>query len=68
MNPAMDDVAKTKDKLALAQQLFKEYYAACFWHFDPDLVIAEAMLPLIVKGLKSHGGHRGLRAAARLEE
>ena len=67
MNPPPDN-ANIQQKLALAQQFFHEFYAACFWHMRPDLVVTEAMLPLILKGLKHHGGHKGLRAAAQLEE
>ncbi len=53
-------------RLELAQRFFKEYYASCFWHLRPDLVVTEAMLPIIVKGLRTHGGKRGVHAAAQL--
>ena len=33
-------------------ELFKQYYASCFWHMKPDLPITEAMLPIIIKGLR----------------
>jgi hypothetical protein len=52
----------------LANRLFREFYTTCFWHLKPDLVVTEALLPLIVKGLRTHGGRRGLLAAARLLE
>jgi hypothetical protein len=55
-------------RLELAQQLFKEHYASCFWHLRPDLVVTEAMLPLIVKGLRTHGGKKGVLAAAQLTD
>ena len=49
-----------------AQHLFREYYASCFWHLKPDLIVTDAMLPLIVKGLRTHGGRRGMLAAGEL--
>ncbi len=56
------------DKLALANRLYREYYTACFWHMKPDLVVTEAMIPVIVKGLRTYGGRRGMLAAAELAE
>lgn len=53
-------------RVALAQRLFHEFYAACFWHLKPDLVITEALIPTVVRGLRSYGGQRGLNAAAQL--
>jgi hypothetical protein len=55
-------------RLELAQRLFKEYYASCFWHLRPDLVVTEATLPIIVKGLRTHGGRNAVLAAAQLTE
>ena len=62
--------AKTSaaDKVELANRLFREFYAACFWHMKPDLVVTEALIPTIVKGLRTHGGRRGMIAAAELTE
>lgn len=57
-----------KDRLGLANRLFHEFYASCFWHLRPDLTITEAKIPLVVKGLRSHGGKRGLELAAQLTE
>jgi hypothetical protein len=53
-------------QLELANRLFREFHAACFWHLKPDLVVTEALLPLVVKGLRAHGGRLGALAAARL--
>jgi hypothetical protein len=53
-------------RLELANRLFREFYASCFWHCPPDLLITEDRLPLVVKGLRAHGGRKGLLAAARL--
>jgi hypothetical protein len=68
MKPLSDESAEADNELNLAQQLFKEFYGACFWHMKPDLVITEAMLPLIAKGLRTHGGRQGWLAAERLEK
>ncbi len=58
----------TSPAVELAQQLFKEYYASCFWHFKPDLTVTEEMIPWIVKCLCAHGGHKGMLAAAQLQK
>jgi hypothetical protein len=51
----------------LAQRVFEEFYVACFWHVRRDLVVSEATVPLIVKGLRLNGGRRAMLAAAELE-
>ena len=59
---------KTSLPLELAQQLFKEYYARCFWHLKPDLIVTEQVLPIIIKGLCAQGGRQGMLAAAKLQK
>jgi hypothetical protein len=59
-------VSQEKTKLELAQELFEKYYEQCFWHMKPDLIITEAELPQLIKGLKMHGGREGYIEAARL--
>jgi hypothetical protein len=59
---------KTHSRVELAQRIFKEFYASCFWHWKPDLKITEAMIPAVVKELCAHGGRKGMLAAARLQE
>jgi hypothetical protein len=56
------------DKIALAQRIFHQYYAACFWHLRPDLAITEATIPILIKELRANGGLAALRAAAQLDE
>jgi hypothetical protein len=56
------------NKVELANRLFREYYTSCFWHMKPDLVVTEAMIPVIVRGLRTYGGRRGMLAAAELTE
>jgi hypothetical protein len=66
--PRTGSTQKPEPRIELARRLFREFYAACFWHLKPDLVVTEEMVPIIVRGLRTHGGRRGLLAAAQLEE
>ena len=55
------------ERLELANQLYREFYTHCFWHSPPDLLITEELLPFVVKGLRTHGGHRGFLLASKLQ-
>jgi len=68
MKTPAEEQEGTAARLKLASALFGEFYASCFWHMKPDLIITEELIPLIIKGLRTHGGRRGLLAAARLEK
>ena len=61
-----DETLKITCKVELAQQLYRQYYARCFWHMKPDLQITESMIYLVVKGLRHNGGREGFLEAARL--
>lgn len=67
-SPQTGSERKPESRIELAQRLFREFYAACFWHLKPNLVVTEEIIPIILRGLRLHGGRRGLRAAALLEE
>jgi len=54
------------ERLELANQLYREYHTRCFWHAPRDLVITEDLIPFVVKGLRTHGGHRGFIASGKL--
>lgn len=54
-------------RLELANRLYREYRARCFWHCPPDLIITEELIPLVARGLRQHGGRRGFVLAAKLE-
>lgn len=56
----------TLSRVALAQQLFKQFYLQCFWHFPPDFQVRTQDISNIVKGLSTYGGHKGFFAAAPL--
>lgn len=45
--------------LELARELFRRFYALCFWHSPPDLEITEDLIPFVIKGLRANGGHWG---------
>jgi hypothetical protein len=54
-------------RLALANQLYREFHMRCFWHSPRALLITEDLIPFVVKGLRTHGGRRGFILAAKLQ-
>ena len=56
------------ERLALADRLYREFYARCFWHCPRDLVITEELIPLVVQGLRKNGGRRGFILSAKLRQ
>lgn len=54
------------ERLELANRLYQEFQNRCFWHSPRDLVITEELIPFVVKGLRTYGGHRGFLLAAKL--
>lgn len=54
------------ERLQLAREAYREFYAECFWYLRPDLPIDAAAIPEIARGLRRHGGRRGFLLAARL--
>ena len=54
------------ERLELANLLYREFQNRCFWHSPRDLVITEDLIPFVVKGLRTYGGHRGFKLAAKL--
>ncbi len=53
-------------RLELARRAFQEFYAQCFWSAPADFEVTEADIPIIVRGLRLHGGHKGYRIVAEL--
>ena len=49
-----------------ARRAFRAFHAQCFWYLRPDLVATLDDVPEIVRGLRRHGGRKGLLIAARL--
>jgi hypothetical protein len=58
--------ARSPGVLARAQELFEQYYAQCFWHMRPDLIVTERDLAAVVHGLRVNGGREGYLAAESL--
>jgi hypothetical protein len=56
-----------EERLELANRLYREYYSQCFWHSPRDLLITEELIPLVVRGLRKHGGRRGFIQSAQLQ-
>lgn len=54
------------DKLALAQQAFRDFHSRCFWFMREDLRVTEDDVPAIVKGLRTHGNREAFLLAAKL--
>jgi hypothetical protein len=72
--PAIMSLAQTipvprnpHDRLELANLLYREFHTRCFWHCPRELVITAELIPFVVKGLRTHGGHRGFKLAAKLQ-
>jgi hypothetical protein len=55
------------ERLELANLLYREFWGRCFWHSPRDLVITEDLIPFVVKGLRTYGGHRGFKLAGKLQ-
>jgi hypothetical protein len=53
-------------KIGRAQEVFRQCYTRCFWHYREDLEISESNLYLIVEGLKKYGGREGYFLAEEL--
>ena len=64
----MDSIPRDgSERLALANQLYRKFYSQCFWHCPRDLTITEDLIPLVVKGLRAHGGRRGFILSGKLQ-
>jgi hypothetical protein len=72
--PATSNLAQTistprnlTERLELANLLYREFRNRCFWHSPRDLVITDELIPFVVKGLRTYGGHRGFKLASQLQ-
>ena len=54
------------EKLALAQQAFREFHARCFWFMRADARILPDEIPYLCDRLRADGGRRGFQIAAEL--
>ena len=63
---AAGDAASRQRRLELARSAFKEFSAQCFWSAPADWEITEEDIPMVIRGLRRHGGHRGYRLVVEL--
>lgn len=49
-----------------AQELFRRFYAQCFWHYKADLEITPENIHLVAEGLKKYAGREGRKLAEEL--
>lgn len=60
------DNAREMVRVREARRAYQKFYAQCFWFMRKDLPVTEQDIPAIVRGLRQHGGHEGMRIAERL--
>jgi hypothetical protein len=63
---AIPEPRDLSERLELANRLYREYHTRCFWHCPRDLEITEQLVPFVIKGLRTHGGHLGFLLASKL--
>ena len=71
MHSVLDEFMKRRTEQSLhaagrAQEIFRRYYAQCFWHYDKDLKIGLNNMQIVVEGLRMYGGREGLILAEEL--
>lgn len=71
INAVLEDYVQAKAEQRIraagrAQEIFKQYYATCFWHYDKNLKIDVDNMHLVVEGLKKYGGRIGLLLSEEL--
>jgi len=54
------------ERLRIAQEAYRQYSTQCFWFMDEDMIVTEENLPLVIEGLKLHGGHQGWKIGQAL--
>ena len=55
------------EQLELANLLYREFQNRCFWHSRATWSSPQDLIPFVVKGLRTYGGHRGFKLAAKLQ-
>ena len=61
-----EEERRTARTLGRAQEIFRRYHAKCFWHYDPNMLIDETNLSLVIEGLRKYGGREGYLLADEL--
>jgi hypothetical protein len=49
-----------------ARRAYRDFYATCFWSFDPHYRIEKKDIPWVVQELRKKGGRDAWEVAARL--
>jgi hypothetical protein len=57
-----------RGRVELARELYRQYYASCFWHSPRDLEINEDRIPFVARGLRANGGRDGFIVAGKLQQ
>jgi len=60
------EAAKKMTLVREAKRAFKNFYAQCFWSYNPTRLITNEDIFWIAEELKKHGGQEAWRVAARL--
>lgn len=71
MNSVLEEFVRERTERAIfaagrAQEIYRKYYAQCFWHLDRDLIIVPQNMHLVLEGLRRYGGREGLLLAEDL--
>ena len=62
----VEPVELTAEKVALAQQAFREFHARCFWFMRADAQIPAEDVPYVCERLRADGGRRGFEIASEI--
>lgn len=58
--------AKNMVRLREARRAFKEFFASCFWSYDPNYVITLNDLPWVAEQLMKNGGRKAWQKGSKL--
>ena len=61
-----ETAAAKPDKLALAQQAFRDFHSRCFWFMRQDARITQEDVPYVCRRLRADGGREGFFLAAQI--
>jgi hypothetical protein len=60
------ETARNMVKVREARRAFHDFYASCFWSYDPNYRVTLQDVPWVAKRLMEHGGRQGWQLGARL--
>jgi hypothetical protein len=60
------DTARDMVRIREARRAFKQFYANCFWSFDPKLKIESKDFTWVAKQLMKHGNREAWRKGEKL--